>query len=187
MNNDQTQHRLKSIGVQLFLVTLLIAGFAAYVAKNRVSTVFKAGAGDKEVRVSFFPNTVSAASGQTFSVTPFLTAHGKTLWYDGTKMQFDSADESHIDGTLEALIPAADATKPTDGTMRYVRLSYGIKDTANPPGESIELSKLNFTVLDPSQSSVNVDQARSQMVFIDEDTAVIVSEAVQVNTQAQAK
>jgi hypothetical protein len=194
MDNDQTQNRLRSIGVQLFLATLLIAGASAYVAKNKISTVFKAGSEEKEITVAFFPNTISAASGQSFSMTPFLTAHGKkpnvvtlTLGYDGTKLKFENAEDAHVDGTLETLLPAADGTKPTDGTMRYLRLSYGVKDTANPPGESIELSKLTFSVIDGAQTSLTVDPARSQMVFADEDTAVILGETVQVNTQTQVQ
>jgi hypothetical protein len=177
--------------IQIFLVTLLIAGATKFISDHPISTIFKAGSAEKEVQLTFHPQDLKPEPGDMINITPFLTAKAKkpgfitiSLRYDNVHLIYDSFDSTHLSDKYESLFPIEPIEKEVNGKkFGFIQLTYAIKDPANLPEESIELSRLTFKIVGRDKTSITVNQDETQIVFSDQDVAEIIPEHVNVDSQ----
>jgi hypothetical protein len=169
-----------SITTQLLLATALVIIATAYLKTNHVSTFFKAGAEEKQISVTFIPNKTSVPIGQSVTTTPIITTKSKkpgfiliTFIYDARTMTFTGTDDSHLSDAFEKISEPVDQIDTTNPSMHTIQITYAIKNPANPPGDTIQLSKLSFKANTTGESSVHIDSGSSQIVFLDQDIAVL--------------
>lgn len=192
MKPISVQHnKANAITTQLLIATLLVAGITTYVSLNNVSTRFKAGSEEQEISLFFVPNNQPAKVGTTITLSPFVTAKAKkpgfmlfSLTYDATKLTYTGSDDTKVTDTIELILPPEDTTNTTQPAMHTLRLTYAVKDPVIPPGETIQLSNLSFVVNDTAATSIHVDTAKSQVVFLDSVEGIILANDAMVNVPA---
>jgi hypothetical protein len=176
--------------LQFLAVMILIIGATWYIKDHPVSTIFKASNTEKQVKLSFVPNTVSPKVGETIKVTPILFSQAKhpgvvilSFKYDSAHLEFLNAEDVRLSDKFEVVEPAQDQTFETDGQIKHaVSISYAIKNPENLPGETVELSTLSFKVKSNSKSDILLDNSASQIIFTDQDEADLTSDFTVVDS-----
>jgi hypothetical protein len=187
---DNPNKKMIAMGVQFMIATALVVGAMEYIKVHPVSTLFHAGTKEKEVAVMLTASNVTPNVGDTYSITPILVSKSKkpgyielTLTYDAKHLQYVNIEDVQTAAQFESLMPVEDAASAdSNNSMHTLFLTYGIKDPTQLPGDTVELAKINFKILNPAKSLISVDSGKSQIVFVDQDTAELLNEPVTVDS-----
>jgi hypothetical protein len=191
MDKKTQPNKLTFALIQIFLLTLLIAGATKFVGDHPISTIFKAGTEEKQIKLSFHPQNLNPEPGESVNITPFLDAKAKkpgfitlVLRYDSVHLIYENSDSTHLSDKFEAAFPIEVTEKEINGKKSgIITMSYAIKDPADLPGESIELSRLTFKVAGRDKTSIAMDSDASQIILVDQDTAEIIPEHATIDSQ----